>query len=435
MVWRFRHFAVAFAIAYVAGTPIAYAADCVVAGADVQAATLRKSPSSSAASAGVLRQGESRHLIAAHGAWYEIDLSDGKHAFASKRATDLAPCSESGSGQAATGSWTLYAIDVGTGLSLLVRGPDFTLMYDAGSNDDFARGARNRVLAFLQSLTPAITKIDHVVLSHPHKDHVELLPDVLAAYPIGDVWDSGAYNDICGYRDFLENAAKPGIRYHSALRGPGDDKYDMPAKTCYGRKEPAGAVTLHHGTQIADNMKVPLGAGATMTFLHADGSKQVSFNENSLVVRLDLGDSRVLLMGDAEAGGRKDPSTKPADNSVEGELLACCKAELRADVMVVGHHGSKTSSRTALLDAVGAKYFVVSSGPHRYSGTQLPDSPVIDQLTSRGTLFRTDRDDSACAHASKKIGTPKDGKPGGCDNVMISFTANHVITAGYDNVQ
>src|SRR5207344_2486619 len=90
------------------------------------------------------------------------------------------------------------------------------------------------------------------------------------------------------------------------------------------------------------NTSMPLGQGASMTILHADGASSVEPNANSLVVRLDLGSTAVLLMGDAEAGNRADPSTPPASGSVEAELLACCIADLAAQVLVVGHHGSKT---------------------------------------------------------------------------------------------
>ena len=100
-----------------------------------------------------------------------------------------------------------------------------------------------------------------------------------------------------------------------------------------------------------------------MTFLHADGRDLPSPNQNSLVVRLDLGTRHLLLMGDAEAGGRADPSETPKPGSIEADLLACCQAALKADILVVGHHGSRTSSRAAFLAAVGAHDFIVSSGP------------------------------------------------------------------------
>ena len=83
-------------------------------------------------------------------------------------------------------------VDVGTGLAVLVRGPDFTLVYDGGSNDDLARGAENRFGAYLNAVAPTVTTIDLMVLSHPHRDHVELLPDLFATYTVRDVWDSGA---------------------------------------------------------------------------------------------------------------------------------------------------------------------------------------------------------------------------------------------------
>lgn|GEM_PF-3444149 len=54
-------------------------------------------------------------------------------------------------------------IDVGTGLSVFVRRPDFALLYDAGSNDDLAAGANNRVLAYLKAVAPDLHQIDHVM--------------------------------------------------------------------------------------------------------------------------------------------------------------------------------------------------------------------------------------------------------------------------------
>jgi ribonuclease BN (tRNA processing enzyme) len=77
-------------------------------------------------------------------------------------------------------------------------------------------GAGNRTAAFLATVHPDVSAIDHVVLSHPHQDHVELLADIIRGHTIGDVWDSGAPSDICGYRAFLRAVADTGVRYHTA---------------------------------------------------------------------------------------------------------------------------------------------------------------------------------------------------------------------------
>lgn len=127
-------------------------------------------------------------------------------------------------------------------------------------------------------------------------------------------------------------------------------------------------------------------------------------------------------MGDAEAGGRQSPSVSATPDSIEGQLLACCASDLAAQVMVVGHHGSKTSSRRALLDAVNASVFIVSSGPTKYGSVTLPDQEVLNELSSRGQLFRTDVDDADCANNPAKIGPDSDGKAGGCNNIRVTIS-------------
>jgi hypothetical protein len=83
--------------------------------------------------------------------------------------------------------------------------------------------------------------------------------------------------------------------------------------------------------------------------------------------------------------------------------------------------GSRTSSRQAFLDAVGASTFVVSSGPVRYGSVVLPDADVITELTGRGQVFRTDLADEACRVNPAKIGPDADDKAGGCDNIRITI--------------
>src|SRR5687768_5379638 len=101
----------------------------------------------------------------------------------------------------APGSYQIHMIDVGTGLAILVRGADFTLLYDAGTNDREEKPMR--VAAYLAAAlgpsgddlcgAPAEPrlKIDHVVLSHPHLDHASALDLVLHCYEVPDFWDSG----------------------------------------------------------------------------------------------------------------------------------------------------------------------------------------------------------------------------------------------------
>lgn len=337
-------------------------------------------------------------------------------------------------GPPAAGTFVVTAIDVGTGLSILVEGHDFTLLYDAGSNDDVARGAANRTTAYIHAVRPDITTIDHLILSHPHQDHSELMPDVLTAYRVRNVWNSGSLNNICSYRALLRNVRnETGVTYHDALGGPGTYHANFPAKPggCYGAPAPHAVIDVPRGSRIS-SAPISLGANASMTILHADGTQTSSFNAASVVVRLELGSRHVLLPGDAEGGPRADPSTPAAASSVERQLLNCCAAALHSDILIAGHHGSKTSSRVEFLNAVGATNFIVSVGPTKYQTVTLPDAEVIAEYGRRGTVWRTDVNDAACRTNPSKIGPDNDGRPGGCDNVRATIDATGAIAISYD---
>jgi len=403
-------------------------ADVVVPLDDVTTGVaVRQSASSQSAQVGTLHPNEQAELLGSVPNWHRIKLANGMPGFASKRWTRVIASALPPATPAGATAYTMDVIDVGTGLGVLIRGPDFTMVYDGGSNDDLARGPDNRMLAYLKAVVPTLTTIDQLILSHPHRDHVELLPDLFAAYQVRQVWDSGRVNDICGYRAFLTAVRdEPGVQYHNALQDFGTQGFSFKAATCYGQALPAEVVQLTLSSRITET-PIALGQNASMTILHADGAPYPSPNDNSLVVRLNLGNTRILLMGDSEAGGRQDPSVPPTPDSIEGRLLACCAADLSARVMVVGHHGSKTSSRRAFLDAVGASVFIVSSGPMKYGSVTLPDQEVINELSARGQLFRTDQNDQTCAQNPAKIGPDKDGRAGGCDNIRVVLSDSNPL--------
>ena len=318
------------------------------------------------------------------------------------------------------GTYQIHMIDVGTGLAILIRGADFAMLYDAGSNDVEEKPLR--VAAYLAASlgpsgddlcvppgAPAPTgrvHIDHVVLSHPHFDHASALDLVLHCYEVGHFWDSGRLVQTVFYRELLDQISRQAaLTYHTAAEVPADHTVTVKDHS----------VAIPRWERFSEEDAVPLGARARFTILHAETKALSDPNGNSIVMLVELGATRLLLVGDAESGDRRDPSEPPGDT--EAYLLDHHARSLRAEILQVGHHGSKTSSRRAFLDAVKPRIALVSSGPKQYGKVVLPDQEVLDALEAEGaTVLRTDERDADCP-ISGRIGG--DRGPGGCDSWVI----------------
>jgi beta-lactamase superfamily II metal-dependent hydrolase len=436
---RWRKFSILWAaivsVAWSALAP-AHADQIVPSDRVVTRVIVREAPNGAAARIGALAPGQSLPLVSELRGYYRVRLPDGREGYVSRAWTDrvLSDAIESAPLHADVADYVVHVVDVGTGLAVVVRGRDFTLIYDGGSNDDIATGADNRLTAYLAHVLPDVTEIDALILSHPHRDHVELLEDVLLQYDVRSVWDSGRFYANCGYRRFLAAVERePGVAYRSATAGAGSHRVRFDANSCRG--QPARTIEIPRSAPI-DGDRHALGEGAWMTVLYADAAPHRDPNRNSLVVRLDLGERRVLLMGDADGGSRRNfhlPAPRPG--TIEAWLLENAPGQLQADVLVVGHHGSRTSSRSDFLDRVDASIFAISSGPFGYGSaiprTVLPDEEVELALQARGQVLQTDNDDAACRINPRKIGPDNDGRPGGCDNIQITIHGQELAATIY----
>src|ERR1700733_14414296 len=148
------------------------------------------------------------------------DSSDDALTKAKITATSVSAASGLKSTPPGSGAYRVHLIDIGTGLSMLIQGHDFTMLYDGGSNDDsrgieatsMRRGNQSRLLAYLYAtLGPSggpecvpqgeqwqagtdspVKTIDHMFLSHAQRDHISMLGDVLHCYDVKNVWEPGA---------------------------------------------------------------------------------------------------------------------------------------------------------------------------------------------------------------------------------------------------
>lgn len=241
------------------------------------------------------------------------------------------------------------SLAVGQGDASLIDFPDGSLMLiDAGGTPAGGPDPGARVvLPVLRARRRE--QLDVVVLSHPHPDHFGGLLAVFRTVEIRELWDTGQGRaDGAGpvYAELLREARVRGVR----VRGPDE--------LC-GKEHRFGAARLR----------------VLAPCPHALPSR--SANDNSFVLGIELGLHGFLWTGDAEV-------------AAEATLLAEHRTLLRADVLKVGHHGSRTSTGQAFLDAVRPRYAVVSSGVRNRFGHPSPD--VMARLEGSGVkTLRTDR--------------------------------------------
>lgn len=239
--------------------------------------------------------------------------------------------------RAADAPFALYLLDVGKADAMVVVCDGHAMVVDCGNDGDGRAVAR--CLGRMD-----IDTVDYAVATHPDRDHIGGYPELLEQVSVGT---------------FAEPMIAPAL-----LEGNGD----------YQQVEDVLSERLIQRKILKAGHTFSLGEAQVQVL--APAAEMDSTNNSSLVLRITYGETAFLLMGDCEASG-------------EEQLLAS-GADLTADVLKVGHHGSDTSTTEALVQAVTPAYGLISVGPDR---NDLPKDAVLRRLQTSGTeVYRTDRE-------------------------------------------
>ena len=242
------------------------------------------------------------------------------------------------------GKLQIFALDVGQGDSFLVVSPNGkTVLIDAGNNR-----AGDDVTAAIQR--HGLRTIDLAVATHPHADHIGGLRRVIGKLTVTSLLDSGQSFDSDEH-DRLQRAVK--ARKIQFIQAKRNWKLD-----------------LDSGVRLeAFN---PRGDGKWITDVREGGSVE---NANSVVLRLSYGNFAMIFTGDAE--------TETEALLVKENFL------LRAQVLKIGHHGSRYATSEKFLNAVKPETAIISCGADNRYGH--PAQPTLDRLRrSNVQVFRTD---------------------------------------------
>jgi beta-lactamase superfamily II metal-dependent hydrolase len=221
----------------------------------------------------------------------------------------------------------VHFIDVGQGDATLLKGPDFTVLIDAGRHD------RNEIVPYLKEQN--VKKIDLLIGTHPHADHIGQFPQILKNFSVGEVWLSGDLHTTITF----ENAVDAILDTNAKYREPRANE-----KFTYGSL----MIEVLHPSELTGDL-----------------------NNGSIVLRAIFRDIAFMFTGDAEY-------------SAELEIIQSDQ-NLKSHILKIGHHGSITSSTNDFLSLVSPEVAVYSAGwKNRY---EHPHSVTIERMNNFDILI------------------------------------------------
>lgn len=234
------------------------------------------------------------------------------------------------------GELIVHYLDVGQGDSEFVELPNGACMLIDASTSEYEEIIAEAILGL------GYSKIDYVVATHPHADHIGGMAYVIDSFDIGAVYMPKVSSNSKTFENLLNTISDKGLQIDTAKAG----------ENIYSSSE------------------------MQIEFLAPVHDKYNETNDYSAVVKISYGKNSFIFTGDAE-------------ETAEQDMMTLDYAALDCDVLKVGHHGSNSSSSMDFLDAVTPRYAVISCGEGNSYGH--PHDEPLKRLAKIGAeVYRTD---------------------------------------------
>lgn len=232
-------------------------------------------------------------------------------------------------------------LDVGQGDAIFIKTPDNHQILIDGGPENFVMEELGNIMPFFDKT------IDFMVLTHPHADHLEGLVEVLSRFDVENVLISGVNYDNPSYTEFLSILSSNSVNVFIAESG----------------------VDFKFGDVFLDVL---------YPFYSISGEKFENINNSSIVIKLNYKENKILFTGDLEEEFE--------------EKLVLSGVDLSTDILKAGHHGSRTASSPAFLNACKPETVVIEVGEE--NSYEHPHAETLRNYFRAGIekIYRTDLD-------------------------------------------
>ncbi len=230
----------------------------------------------------------------------------------------------------------VHYIDVGQADSILLKQGDNTMLIDGGNNDD-------NLLVEDYLKKEDIKKLDYIIATHPHEDHIGGLDYIVDKFEVGKIYAPKVTTTTKTFRDFVQAVKNKNMKFTTPVPG---EEFMLGEAKC----------------------KV----------LGPNSKEYEDLNDYSIVLKVTYKEKSFIFTGDAEKTSEKEICRKFGN-------------ELKADVLKLGHHGSSSSTTNEFLNLVDPSICVITAGKNNKYGH--PHKETMDKINKRNIkVLRTDED-------------------------------------------
>lgn len=267
--------------------------------------------------------------------------------------TSLFSCSDKEKTSINTDNLKVHYFDVRQGDCILVQVNNKNLLIDAGPKD-----AESQLIKNINNLN--IKKIDYVIATHPHEDHIGGMGQIIKNFNIGKFYAPKVTSNTKTFEYMINQLNNKNLKINIIKPGIGDD--------------------------------IDLGKDVKVEVFAPNNSSYENLNNYSPIIKISYKSTSFLFTGDAEKLSEKEVLNKEYD--------------IQSDVLKIGHHGSSSSTSKEFLNKVNPKIAVISLGKDNDYGH--PHKETISSLKNKGIkYFRTDEEGTVILESDGKTVTKK----------------------------